>query len=65
MTAGGGEAGSLVSVPLSALEHVAYCERQAALIHLEATWTEAWTRSVATCSTMASTYHPRTGGATW
>jgi CRISPR-associated exonuclease Cas4 len=26
------------SVPLSALEHVAYCERQAALIHVEATW---------------------------
>ncbi len=31
----------LESVPLSALEHVAYCERQAALIHLEATWTES------------------------
>lgn len=30
-----------VSVPLSALEHVAYCPRQAALIHLEATWTES------------------------
>jgi CRISPR-associated exonuclease Cas4 len=29
-----------VSVPLSALEHVDYCHRQAALIHLEATWTE-------------------------
>jgi CRISPR-associated exonuclease Cas4 len=28
------------SVPLSALEHVDYCHRQAALIHLEATWTE-------------------------
>jgi CRISPR-associated exonuclease Cas4 len=33
-----------VSVPLSALEHVDYCQRQAALIHLEATWTEnLWT----------------------
>lgn len=30
----------LLSVPLSALEHVCYCPRQAALIHLEATWTE-------------------------
>lgn len=30
----------LLSIPISALEHVAYCERQAALIHLEATWTE-------------------------
>ena len=30
-----------VSVPLSALEHVAYCERQAALIHVEATWADS------------------------
>ena len=29
-----------VSVPLSALEHVDYCHRQAALIHIEATWSE-------------------------
>jgi CRISPR-associated exonuclease Cas4 len=29
-----------VSIPLSALEHVAYCRRQAALIHIEATWTD-------------------------
>ena len=29
------------SVPLSALEHVDYCHRQAALIHVEATWTES------------------------
>ncbi|WP_206185059.1 CRISPR-associated protein Cas4 [Thermoactinospora rubra] len=29
------------SIPLSALEHVAYCRRQAALIHVEATWTES------------------------
>jgi CRISPR-associated exonuclease Cas4 len=29
-----------LSVPLSALEHVVYCERQAALIHLEAVWSE-------------------------
>jgi CRISPR-associated exonuclease Cas4 len=29
------------SVPLSALEHVDYCHRQAALIHLEAIWTES------------------------
>lgn len=34
--AGGGE----VSVPLSALEHVAYCDRQAALIHVESVWAE-------------------------
>jgi len=37
----GGEEDQLVSVPLSALEHVSYCERQAALIHLEATWTDS------------------------
>jgi CRISPR-associated exonuclease Cas4 len=30
-----------VSVPLSALEHVAYCERQAALIQVEATWADS------------------------
>jgi len=30
-----------VSVPLSALEHVAYCERQAALIHVEAAWADS------------------------
>jgi CRISPR-associated exonuclease Cas4 len=30
----------LLSVPLSALEHVCYCPRQAALIHLEATWAD-------------------------
>jgi CRISPR-associated exonuclease Cas4 len=35
-----GAAAGPVSVPLSALEHVDYCHRQAALIHLEATWTE-------------------------
>jgi CRISPR-associated exonuclease Cas4 len=35
-----GAAAGPVSVPLSALEHVDYCRRQAALIHLEATWTE-------------------------
>ena len=29
-----------ISVPLSALEHVAYCHRQAALIHVEAVWGE-------------------------
>ncbi|WP_214107285.1 CRISPR-associated protein Cas4 [Acrocarpospora catenulata] len=29
-----------VSIPLSALEHVAYCRRQAALIHVEATWAD-------------------------
>jgi CRISPR-associated exonuclease Cas4 len=29
------------SVTLSALEHVAYCERQAALIHVEATWSDS------------------------
>jgi CRISPR-associated exonuclease Cas4 len=31
----------LLSVPLSALEHVCYCPRQAALIHLEATWSDS------------------------
>jgi CRISPR-associated exonuclease Cas4 len=30
-----------VSVPLSALEHVAYCARQAALIDVEATWADS------------------------
>lgn len=30
-----------ISVPLSALEHVSYCERQAALIHVEATWSDS------------------------
>jgi CRISPR-associated exonuclease Cas4 len=30
-----------ISVPLSALEHVAYCERQAALIHVEAAWADS------------------------
>jgi CRISPR-associated exonuclease Cas4 len=34
------EAAGPESVPLSALEHADYCRRQAALIHLEATWTE-------------------------
>jgi len=29
-----------VSITLSALEHVTYCRRQAALIHVEATWTD-------------------------
>lgn len=29
------------SLPLSALEHVEYCRRQAALIHIEATWTDS------------------------
>jgi CRISPR-associated exonuclease Cas4 len=30
-----------ITVPLSALEHLAYCERQAALIHVEATWADS------------------------
>ncbi|HEY9475512.1 MAG TPA: CRISPR-associated protein Cas4 [Mycobacteriales bacterium] len=30
-----------ISVPLSALEHHAYCPRQAALIHVEQVWTES------------------------
>ena len=30
-----------LSVPLSALEHVAYCSRQAALIHIEGTWADS------------------------
>lgn len=29
------------SLPISALEHVEYCRRQAALIHLEATWSDS------------------------
>ncbi len=29
------------SVPLSALEHITYCQRQAALIHIDATWTDS------------------------
>lgn len=33
--------GPLVSVPLAALEHVAYCRRQAAMIHVEATWADS------------------------
>jgi CRISPR-associated exonuclease Cas4 len=37
LTTGDGE---LVSIPLSALEHLTYCRRQAALIHVEATWTD-------------------------
>lgn len=31
---------SAESIPLAALEHVAYCRRQAAMIHVEATWSE-------------------------
>lgn len=31
----------LVSVPLAALEHVAYCRRQAAMIHVDATWADS------------------------
>jgi len=38
--AGGQGEGELQSIPLSALEHVAYCRRQAALIHIEATWAD-------------------------
>jgi CRISPR-associated exonuclease Cas4 len=33
--------GPLLSVPLAALEHVAYCRRQAAMIHVEATWADS------------------------
>lgn len=29
------------SIPLAALEHIAYCRRQAAMIHVEATWAES------------------------
>lgn len=32
---------SAESIPLAALEHVTYCRRQAAMIHVEATWTES------------------------
>ena len=38
---GGTSENSDISIPLSALEHVAYCERQAALIHVEATWADS------------------------
>jgi CRISPR-associated exonuclease Cas4 len=40
---GGASTGSdeLVSIPLAALEHVGYCRRQAALIHVEATWADS------------------------
>jgi hypothetical protein len=31
----------LVEIPLSALEHYAYCHRQAALIHLEGVWSDS------------------------
>jgi CRISPR-associated exonuclease Cas4 len=31
---------SVPSIPLSALQHLLYCERQCALIHLEQEWTE-------------------------
>jgi CRISPR-associated exonuclease Cas4 len=31
---------SAESIPLAALEHIAYCRRQAAMIHVEATWAE-------------------------
>jgi len=40
VTAAQGGAAELVSVPLSALEHIEYCTRQAALIHVEGTWAE-------------------------
>jgi CRISPR-associated exonuclease Cas4 len=30
-----------LEVPLSALEHYAYCHRQAALIHVESAWAES------------------------
>ncbi|MCW2915859.1 MAG: CRISPR-associated exonuclease, Cas4 family [Actinomycetia bacterium] len=33
--------GTLESIPLAALEHVAYCRRQAAMIHVEATWADS------------------------
>jgi CRISPR-associated exonuclease Cas4 len=36
-----GEGAGPRSVPLSALEHVDYCLRQAALIHVEGTWDES------------------------
>lgn len=35
------DAEPLVSVPLAALEHIAYCRRQAAMIHVEATWADS------------------------
>ncbi len=39
--AGDARDAEMVSIPLSALEHVAYCRRQAALIHIEATWSDS------------------------
>lgn len=35
------DSGPLPEVPLSALEHYAYCHRQTALIHLEGVWSES------------------------
>jgi CRISPR-associated exonuclease Cas4 len=37
----GGGTDELTSIPLSALEHVAYCQRQAALIHIEDIWADS------------------------
>ncbi|HEU5155356.1 MAG TPA: CRISPR-associated protein Cas4 [Streptosporangiaceae bacterium] len=37
----GSSSGPLLSVPLAALEHVGYCRRQAAMIHVEATWADS------------------------
>lgn len=39
MTTGAGD-GGIPEVPLSALEHYAYCARQTALIHVEGVWAE-------------------------
>lgn len=36
-----GDSGTLPEVPLSALEHYAYCQRQMALIHMEGIWSES------------------------
>jgi len=39
VASGGGD--TLVEIPLSALEHYAYCHRQTALIHVEGVWDDS------------------------
>jgi CRISPR-associated protein Cas4 len=41
VTDGAARAGREHEIPLSALEHYAYCRRQAALIHVEAAWDDS------------------------
>lgn len=41
MSAVGSQDRTPESIPLAALEHVSYCRRQAAMIHVEATWADS------------------------